>query len=691
MPSFSILDAGELPVRELAVLAKREAHRPRPIYTAHKWFARRFGTAMRALLVASQQPAGESFWDAFNGQADLRGLTVADLFIGGGTSLYEAQRLGADVVGADIDPVACLVTKFELAARSIPDPARLVDRALAASAAQRALYETISPAGERRIGLHFFWVQVVECGACEVHFDAHPDYLLASTPSGKWAFCSSCGDVSALDGKSETLDCHCGSATLLTQGTARKGAVTCPNCGHEEKLIHLARRTTATPNYRLFAIESIPAESASGRPVPMAARTFHKANAYDLEQYDSATAALEQESGLLPSRQIPHEGRSDSRLTSYGYRTYTQLFNQRQLLHLNRLLAQIPALDPRDQMTFSLALSNHLTSNNMLTRYSAGYRQVTPLFSLRAFAHSTRPVELNPWLVKTGRGTFPNALNKVSRAIADAKDPRELTPNGFLSTPALGHNTRAEVHNVDSRHLSMVPDMSVDLVLTDPPYLDNIDYSELSDFFVPWLAAAGQIEDPGGPSPKSLAAKKRIGDSVKIFSDGLAACFGEATRILAPDGRLVFTFQHASVRAWEALGHALAANDLEPVTVFPLLGDSEASPHRFAGSTTWDSVFVLRRAEPSFSKMRNGLMSASHIEACRAHATSWADKLSLGDADRLNITRASIVAGHLGFLIPEDAPFSLAPLDLVTALSPGQASATGSVDAYAEELAKSMV
>src|SRR6266511_2279139 len=159
--SATLLDSGRLPVAELAALARRESYRPRPVYLAHKWFARRFGTAMRALLVAATLPADADFWAAFLGASDLSGLRVADLFVGGGTSLYEAHRLGADVIGVDVDPVACLVSRFELGAHERSDPRAALATLEAACACQQRLYETAGPDGDRRVGLHFFWVQQV--------------------------------------------------------------------------------------------------------------------------------------------------------------------------------------------------------------------------------------------------------------------------------------------------------------------------------------------------------------------------------------------------------------------------------------------------------------------------------------------------------------------------------------------------
>lgn len=658
--AVSMLDSATLPIRELALLAKRESHRPRPVYAAHKWFARRFGTAMRALLVAYNTAPDEDFWTQFHGGADLTGLAVADLFIGGGTSLYEAHRLGANVVGVDIDPVACMVTSFELTAHTQPDPLETLETMLDMAQAQRLLYRTWVDGVERE-ALHYFWVQQVDCGGCTLTFDAHPAYLVANAGTQQWMVCAHCGQLQLKPAGATRFLCECGRTTRVAGGTLAQGRASCPQCGHEEQLIDLARRL-GRPRYRMFAIESVPLERAR-RTVPIRDRTFHRPTAEDIDLYAQASVTLAQERGNLPTRAIPAENRSDTRLNSYGYTRYTDLFNDRQLLHLARLMGHIQELPAEHRASYAIALSNHLTSNCMLTRYSAAYRQATPLFSMRAFTHSARPVELNPWLRGTGRGTFPNAVRKVSNAIAFAKAPLELSLDGFVAVPMRAGTADARVINGDSRSVPEIADASADLVLTDPPYLDNIDYSELSDFFVPWLAATGQLVDPGGPSPKSLAAKRRAGDSVTTFRDGLTACFAEGARILSPDGRLVFTFQHQSDAAWESLGRALSGSGLVVVNVFPMQGDSEQSPHRHAQSTTWDAVFVLRHrraGETPYGVAQ--LQDAAHFDSCRASAQSWAERLGLSDANAANLARAIVSAGAVGYLAQLAAPRDGLPL-----------------------------
>src|SRR5262245_33348878 len=81
----SLLDSGRLPVEDLARLADREGRRPAPIYQVHRWFARRFSSAFRAILTAAQLTTDDDFWDQFYGGVDCSGLTVLDPFVGGGT------------------------------------------------------------------------------------------------------------------------------------------------------------------------------------------------------------------------------------------------------------------------------------------------------------------------------------------------------------------------------------------------------------------------------------------------------------------------------------------------------------------------------------------------------------------------------------------------------------------------------
>ena len=107
-PDTTLLESGALPIAEIAELAMREGQFTNPLYRVHRWFARRLGSQFRSILTGLSLNADEAnrFWDTFLGEVPLDGAVVLDPFVGGGTSLVEAMRCGAHVIGYDIDPVA---------------------------------------------------------------------------------------------------------------------------------------------------------------------------------------------------------------------------------------------------------------------------------------------------------------------------------------------------------------------------------------------------------------------------------------------------------------------------------------------------------------------------------------------------------------------------------------------------------
>ena len=99
----------------IAAMARREKQiqqNYRPIIAVHKWFARRPGTLFRGLTLAEfgDGPLSETFFAA----NDFSGRTIADPFMGGGTPLLEANRVGCDVLGVDINPMAAWVVREEI-------------------------------------------------------------------------------------------------------------------------------------------------------------------------------------------------------------------------------------------------------------------------------------------------------------------------------------------------------------------------------------------------------------------------------------------------------------------------------------------------------------------------------------------------------------------------------------------------
>jgi putative DNA methylase len=440
LPSRSMLDDGGLPVSAIARIAKREGMRPRPVYQAHKWLARRFATTARSLLAASVAVPGGNFWKAYYGDADCSGLTVLDPFMGGGVMLLEAARLGADICGVDVEPVACVVADFQGRLWDLPDHDGAF-QGLKASVGNRLapFYVAKDEAGVGSRLLHAFWVQTVECAACSHRFDAHPTFRFAWDETGdrQWAACRECSRVVEGRMSAESLKCRCEKRTRVTLGHCDGGASVCSKCRHSERLIDNAGRLGA-PRFRLFAVETIPA--GPERRYVNAERKIRTASAHDVDVFARAEKEFRRltDSGAIsiPSAEIPREGRSDDRLLRYGYASYGDLFNARQKLHLAMLAEEIAKIgDAGIREAMAIAFSYHLKTNNMMCGYSGGWWRLSALFAIRAYRHIARPVEINPWLEHNGRGTFPQRRpsDDQRREIADVEcraNPRGARPKG---------------------------------------------------------------------------------------------------------------------------------------------------------------------------------------------------------------------------------------------------------------------
>ena len=225
---------------------------------------------------------------------------------------------------------------------------------------------------------------------------------------------------------------------------------------------------------------------------------------------------------------------------------------------------------------------------------------------------------------------------------------------------------RDRIINGNTSDLKQLKDHSVDFILTDPPYFDNIAYSELADFYLPWMQMFGLApKSKSRTLPDNLSAISRGPSGFEVFREGLANCFCEMRRVLRDGGRLVFSFQHKTPRGWESLAHALARGGWQPIQVFPMLGNSSAGPHRQEGTIAWDAVVVCRKGRVKDAVVSIG---CDAIAAARVHCEQWTDLLddvehvAYREPDRVNLLRASLVAASLG-LFSVDGRIGCRPLN----------------------------
>lgn len=187
------------PIVEINRLAEREYVSYKPIYQMHKWFARRASCVFRAILLGAIKPAGtdilEEFYKDHTNDPDTNGKVILDPFMGGGTTVVEALRLGCKVIGIDLNPVAWFIVKTEVEPVDLDELRAAFDRvAVRTTAGGKPVreellshYKTECPACGNPDAdiIYVFWVKSAICTDqnCRGQVPLFSNYLVAQKTS----------------------------------------------------------------------------------------------------------------------------------------------------------------------------------------------------------------------------------------------------------------------------------------------------------------------------------------------------------------------------------------------------------------------------------------------------------------------------------------------------------------------------
>jgi putative DNA methylase len=139
-----------------------------------------------------------------------------------------------------------------------------------------------------------------------------------------------------------------------------------------------------------------------------------------------------------------------------------------------------------------------------------------------------------------------------------------------------------------------LPAASVDFVVTDPPFFDNVHYSELADFFYAW-----QMLHPRGFIASSATTRhaREVQDTdADAFATKLRAVFAECHRVLKDEGRLVFSYHHSRADGWSSLAKAIFGAGFSVVEGHPVRAEmSVAAPKAQASEPIQLDVLLVCR------------------------------------------------------------------------------------------------
>jgi adenine-specific DNA methylase len=602
---------------ELAVREKQIQQAYRPIIGIHKWFARRPGTLFRSLLLAEfdgSEPLETSFLRSHN----MTGV-IADPFMGGGTPIFEANRLGFGVVGTDINPMAFWVVRQGIVPLDIGSFLEAADRVTRDVEIEIGhFYRTrCSDCGGQATVKYFLWVKVLQCPDCGVDNDLFPGYLLAENsrhPRNVLA-CPGCGKLNEFDSvptEKSPAACYSCSAPVHVEGPARRGRVVCRSCS---SIVAYPGRGDAPPRHRMWAIEYHCTECSPRH----AGRFFKKPDPADLSSYQAALGELGRLADELP---IPGDpiplGDETGRLHRWGYARFREMFNERQLLGLGLLLRRICRENDRELRHALLTVfSDHLRYQNMLCRYDTYALKCQDIFSVHGFPVGLVQCENNLLgIPKIGSGSFRHFVEKYRRAKEYCLNPFETTHRDgrkrvvrvvgerIGATLVDSHPTdgarEARLDACSATDMPLAPG-SLDGVFTDPPYFDNVQYAELMDFCYVWLrqGLASEFKEFRAPNTRSsseLTGNDTAGRDLVHFTKGLSAVYTHYAGALKPGAPFVFTFHHNEARAYVPLVVAILDAGLDCTATLPAPAEMGASLHiSGTGSSVMDSVFVCRR------------------------------------------------------------------------------------------------
>ena len=509
------------------------------------------------------------------------GATASGFVAGGGSIPLEALRLGCEAFASDLNPVACLILKVML--EDIPrqgpklaDELRRVGGEIKA-AAERELADLYPPDPDGATPIAYLWARTARCEApnCGAEIPLMRSFWLCKKARRKRALRP---HVVRAEDESPRVEFEIFEPRVdkeVGAGTVARAKATCVGCGAvmppERVRAQLAvqrggadvifddqgRRTGGA---FLVAVVTLK-QDETGRQYRLPAERDYEAvrKAQDRKARVLTEWDREGRQGLcpVPDEPLPPIGTLGFRVQRYGMLRWGDLFTARQKMALflhARLCDSIPD-DEQLKRCVGLSLSGVADRNVSLAtwRPQADQEKVEHLFARHALPMAWDFGEAVP--LSDSTGSFGDRLAILVRTVS------AMAENGQTECAA----TSTQAADATNHPL---PDETVGVWFTDPPYYDAIPYSDLSDFFLIWLRRAlptsPLLRDPfDADNPLSPKIAEAVQDETKEvhgrpkdrmwFEEMMARAFAEGRRVLREDGVGSVVFAHKTTEGWEAL------------------------------------------------------------------------------------------------------------------------------------------
>jgi adenine-specific DNA methylase len=576
--------------------------------------------------------------------------TVLDPTAGGGAIPFEALRLGCNTLANDINPVAVLVQKatYEWPAKYgqavLEEFKRLADQFVKRREERLAGYYPAEPE-PNCISTNYLWARTIHCPYCAGKVPLSPNWKLAPDGTGV-RLVPQCGTGPGDPSR------HCTFQIVATpkehsEGTVKGGDATCPfPCcnrvidGDQVK----AQAQAGGMGEQLFAVvfkRRLPAEyTKTGKAKKDKWERGYRAPRPEDDNTAAIEAALAEKLpewealDLVPNEEIPFGFETNIRwpLHLYGIKKWADFFSLRQLLcHatsveifrdlVNEELGkpEMLAESSRSALAYlTISLDKLLNYNSRMSVWMPTREVVANTFNRHDFAFCWSHAEMAPLIVGLGYdwafGQVAKCIGELIELVASPTEAQYATSGPLFAAAATTNAPAATDAPVviscgSGASLAHLENSSVDAVVMDPPYYDNVMYAELSDFFYVWLkrtagllypelfmapltdkhneAVANPARHEGKKGAKALAGLD--------YQRKMAEIFAECRRVLKDDGVMTLMFTHKATGAWDALTKGLIDAGFAITASWPINSEAEGSLHIKEKSAANSTIFLVCR------------------------------------------------------------------------------------------------
>ena len=579
----------------------------------------------------------------------LANPVVLDPTAGGGSIPFESIRLGLRTTANDLNPVAALIERatFEWPVRFGLGVLREFQK-LAEEFTKRAepRFQGVFPseAADTWV-LGYLWARTIRCPYCGGLIPLSPNWRLAPNGTGVRLLprCAAGPGSAGRRCEFEIVD----TVKQQSAGTVADGDATCPfpDCGRVVDGDEVKRQANADGmGEQLFAVVykqrvvsagKVGKSGKRGKPREKWVRGYRSPRSEDdnSAQVEARLAekmpewnALE----IMPTEAIP-AGNKTSEPLRYGMAHWRDVFSPRQRLgHATSVeiyrelldeLQQNNDLDDVRRAAFgylALTIDTLINYGSRSCRWDSVTQRVRSIFDRHDFAFVWTYAEMAPIVAGLGYNWAIEKTLKCIEELIELARPdvdARTTRNGGGAASLFESSYVAPAISITCRSadaLTHIADETIDAVVMDPPYYDNVMYAELSDFFYVWLKrTAGHVfpelftrtltdkENEAVANPAKFQGQKGAkARANQDYKERMAAIFAECRRVLRPNGIMTLMFTHKATGAWDALTKGLMEAGFTISASWPVNTEAEGSLHIKDKSAANSTIFLVCRPRP---------------------------------------------------------------------------------------------